>query len=355
MRQGPISIDAYNENHKAALAHFGNDVLWAFSPVTFLTNGYSSQVQHDNELLRFVDPMKEAISRHVSEEDTFFRQYSLRTRFTEDEVDLMLRLRGKASDFTHARFGKRLTPINSILSAMGLFRVISHVEKCFGRKLKVFEVGPGAGYLGALLIETGHEYAGVDTTQSFYLWQSEFFGHFAQGDFAEQAHARIGGPLEQARVTHVPWWHYVSSPGETPFRADVVICEQAISEMHAWASRFTALSARKILSETDVKLLMFSDYGHPTVSAGEIEGMLGEYEFSQVLSKYVYAYTPGPHQLPPAFYSLDSGIPLYNPSDRKKLLAPTDFLKTKKTELPLDLEFRRFLRIWKHYDKFVID
>lgn len=114
------------------------------------------------------------------------------------------------------------------------------------------------------------------------------------------------------------------------------------------------MTARDVLAGSEVKLLLFSDFGHPTVPAAEIESMLGEYKYSRVLGKLVYAFTPGQHSLPPDFYSLDTHLPLYGDRPGSKLRAPSEFLKVRRSELPLDLEFRHFLRIWPHYDKFVI-
>lgn len=268
----------------------------------------------------------------------------------------MLRVRDKAAQFCESHFGRRLVPINSIISAVGLFRVIAHIESCFqSGPLTVFEVGPGAGYLGAFLIETGHRYISMDTTQAFYLWQSRFFHYFAGDAFVEQAFVKTGESPPAGHVTHIPWWHFVSNIGEAPIRADVVVCEQAISEMHAWASRYTALTAKGVLADSEVKVFLFSDFGHPTVPPVEIEGMFGEYQYSRVLSKRVYAFTPGQYQLPPGFYSLDEDIPLYNPSGRPRLLAAPEFLKVKRCELPLDYEFRRFLVIWPHAEQFLVD
>jgi hypothetical protein len=83
-----LSIDLYDEHCRRARRLFGNDALWAFTPVTFASNGYPVNITDEGELIRFVDPMKETISRNVGEADTFIRVYSLRTRFTEAEAEL---------------------------------------------------------------------------------------------------------------------------------------------------------------------------------------------------------------------------------------------------------------------------
>lgn len=354
----PIAIAEYDANHTDAVAHFGNDVLWAYTPVTFLDNGYASNLKRDADLLRYADPMKEALSRKVDDSDQFIRQYSLRTRFTDDEVQIMQGVRSKAAEFCETAFGRRVAPINSILSAVGLFRVVKHIQTHFDRPLRILEIGPGAGYLGAFLIESGHEYIGVDTTQSFYLWQSRFLHHFASINglgFQEQAHAKAGKPVKQAAVTHIPWWHFVSNIGDTPLKCDIVISEQALSEMHAWASRFSIFLGREILAESEARMFLFSDFGHPTVPHEQVHSTFGEAGYSQVLSNCVYGFTPGAHQLPGGVYALDTEIPLYNPSGGDRLHKPSQVLRTKRKELPLDMEFRRFLGIWPHYDLFVTE
>jgi hypothetical protein len=268
----------------------------------------------------------------------------------------MQRIREKTARFCHENFGRRVLPINSVMSAVGLFRAIKHVQTFFDKPLGVVEIGPGAGYLGAFLIASGHPYVAVEATQSLYLWQSRFLHHFVpKGGFQEQAHATVGEAVRQSAVTHVPWWHFVSNIGKTPLRADIVICDQALSEMHACASRYAIFTGRDILSKSAVRLFMFSDLGQPTAPHDQVLSTFSEAGYSQILSHRLYAFTPGTHQLPEGVYALDTDIPLYDPSGDDRLMRPSNVLKTKRSELPPDMEFRRFVNIWPHYDLFVSD
>ena len=108
-----ISIEQYDQMQEVALEHVGNDVAWAFTPVTFGANGYPSAVRREGHLIRYADPMKEHLSRNLSEKDQFLRLYSLRTRFTPDEAKLIVAIRERVASVCQSRFGRRIVPINS--------------------------------------------------------------------------------------------------------------------------------------------------------------------------------------------------------------------------------------------------
>lgn len=351
-----LTISLYDEHHRRALSRFGNDALWAFTPVAFGSLAYPVTVREENELIRFVDPMKEAISRQVGSEDIFLRQYSLRTRFSGAEAELMRRVRALAADFSEKAFGLAQHPINSIISAVGLFRVISAIQASYpGRRLRILEMGPGTGYLGAFLITAGYEYTGIEATQGFYLWQNRFWSHVVGDSLVEQATVPAGEqPLAQDRYTHVPWWHFLEEMKQSRLTADIIVCEQAISEMHNFGSRFAIAASRNILANSPVQIFVFSGPGYQYTSFAKIESDFGEFGFHRILSKNVYAYTPGAKSFPRGVYDLDVDIPFYGLSAGEALLSAPEILKSRMRDLPYDYDFRQFIGLWSHHDKYVV-
>src|SRR5688500_256319 len=134
-----LTIEAYNQTEREALARFGNDVLWAYTPVTFAANGYPSRVYAEAARIRYVDPMKEYLSRFFDDEDRFHRLYSLRSRFSKHEADLLCAERERVGVLTERRWGRRVLPINSPVCALGLLRVIEVLSDTYGRPLSVLE------------------------------------------------------------------------------------------------------------------------------------------------------------------------------------------------------------------------
>jgi hypothetical protein len=344
-----ISIEHYDQMHETALEHVGNDVAWAFTPVTFGANGYPATVRREGHLIRYADPMKEHLSRNLSEHDQFLRLYSLRTRFTPDEAKLITAVRERVARLCQQRFGRRVVPINSAVCAMGLFRVLSAIADCYPgrqRPLSVFEVGPGSGYLGSLLIEAGFQYAATDATQAFYLWQNRLFAAVAGDRFVEQATVPIGTRPPVGNVTHIPWWQFLTGIFDMPLTADVVVCEQALCEMHAWAMRWALQAAKHVLRNSDIKAFVFSGHGHPQNSVEDVERSFADAGFKRVLSERVFCYVPIGSPVPSALSRLDKDIPLFNPGKSSELLSAPAFLKVRRAELPLDYEFRRVIGIW---------
>jgi len=349
-----ISIEQYDQMQEVALEHVGNDVAWAFTPVTFGANGYPATVRREGHLIRYADPMKEHLSRNLSDKDQFLRLYSLRTRFTPGEAKLIVAIRERVASLCQGRFGRRVVPINSAVCAMGLFRVLAAIADCYPnlkRPLSILELGPGSGYLGSLLVEAGFQYAAADATQAFYLWQNRLFAT-AGGNFVEQALVPVGMRPPVGKVTHIPWWHFLTGVFDMPLTVDVVVCEQALCEMHAWAMRYALKAAKHVLRNSEVKAFVFSGHGHPQNSVEDVERSFAEAGFKRVLSEKVFCYVPIGHPVPVSVSRLEKDIPLFNPEKASNLLAAPDFLKVPRAELPLDYEFRRVIGIWPAAEQF---
>ncbi len=61
-------------------------------------------------------------------------------------------MREQVSIATRQQFGRGIRPIGNLLVQTGPFRVMHHLAHTFAQpRLSVFEVGPGMGYLGAML------------------------------------------------------------------------------------------------------------------------------------------------------------------------------------------------------------
>ena len=229
----------------------GNTAIEAFRPVTFLDRNYPYSVFEEAELVRSVDTMHELRGINYFTSDSFF---------SVDEAKLIRETSDQVVELTTQRFGRPIRPWTALLGAIPLFRAICALEQFSGkRSLSVFEVGPGSGYLPSLLIQTGHTYASVDSTQAFYLWQNRLFEWLAPGELTELGSIGVSALATRTRIVHVPWWEYCNFFENVPLTADIVVCEAVLKELSTSGLKYVLRMSREMLAGPGMKLLLFSD------------------------------------------------------------------------------------------------
>ena len=338
--QADLTVRAYAEAEDAAKAELSADHLRAFSAATFRLHGYPDAAESDAAVIRYVDTMQEfndPIRHHEKD------QYS------EDEARLVRLVCDRVVELTRARFGRPVRPWQGPLTTMKMFRAVQEVSRLSGRKeLTVFEIGPGSGHLGALLVAAGHRYISSDIAQGFYLWQS-LLGHALGGDaFVEGAlldqypYAAAGA----ARVVHIPWWHYATlyRANAVP-QADVVISDHALGEMHPYAMRYTSQLIQMMLDASPVGLLMFESIGearfHTEDAVRSHFARVGMEEYLGGGPTRAIAFKRKlTRELTRAF---KEPPPLYNPSGSSTRLKGRDIIPIRPEEAPLSYELYRFM------------
>lgn len=366
-----ISIEEYNRNERSALKATPNRAIQAFGPVTFEALHIPHRVCEEAELARYVDALYESKGANY---------FSDAHRYSKEEAELVRWVSDEVVRFTGERFGRPIRPWISPLAAIPLFRVISALAELSGKKtLSIFEIGPGSGYLAALLIPQGHRYASMDNAQAFYLWQNRLFLELAKGGFHEMA-LNDSIPSPTPRVAHVPWWVYTTFHEVHPFAADIVLCDNALGEMSSSALQYVLRISHRMLSESEWGLLLFTSAGKPCMnSLSKIFYQLEEAGFVPVFLKGFYGFAPRgsavgrfayryhdtfpaptwlhllkrkirkgfipkrPRGVLPQFIQLEEEVPRYNPSKEPKELCAYDFLPLSWTESPLDYPFVSFI------------
>ena len=257
-----LPIPDYNLREQEALAVLPNRIIEAFQPVTFDDLGYPARVRREASLVKYVDVM------HELEYDY---DCGLLGDLAPGEFDLVQRLTRRVADFTTARFGSPRIARPSVLRSLNVLRHIRHLYG--GARPRILELGPGCGYLGAMLMMEGYPYAATDVTQAFYLYQSHFWTHLTGGSLKERA----GGAEDSLRADldrlserplHLPWWEYAQArPGDLgPF--DLIICNRALGEMHADSLRFSLKLARAALAGAGgPKAFLFDGWGYDYVNS----------------------------------------------------------------------------------------
>ena len=182
---------------------------------------------------------------------------------SNDEFDLIQQLAESVNAFSEARFGYKAAARSSILNALNVRR---HIKYIFGEaRPKVLEIGPGSGYLGAMLMLDSYPYAATDVTQAFYLYQNHFWNFILGGRVKELVHqpAAKERSLEAVpgNALHIPWWEFARlEPGSTP-NYDVVTCNHVLCEMHPNCLGFTLNIAKSLLKDSENPLIVFEGWG----------------------------------------------------------------------------------------------
>src|SRR5262249_21237629 len=149
--------------------------------------------------------------------------------------------------FTEQVYGRRSVPRAAMLRALNVVRHIRYLQP--DPRAIIFEIGPGSGYLGALLLELGYRYAATDVTQGMYIWQNHLLNAMVPGQVAELATADgdFFSGLGDARAIHVPWWKFVVVEPVIRSRVDVVTCNHALCEMHPSALAYSLRASYHLL------------------------------------------------------------------------------------------------------------
>lgn len=189
----------YDRAEAEACARLPADVVAAFRPVAFEAYGkeWCRRVASLDELGPWVDCMHEGTERIMA---------NLGGRLTDFERDATKLIADKAEGLSGVR------PEAALLQAVIPFRWVRRFRP---RQCAVLELGPGSGYLGALLRGLGYDYRGFEITQPFFLWQQRLWGE------------------------HLPWWDAFKYA-----RFDLIVACHMLNEMHATALRWLIEGAR---------------------------------------------------------------------------------------------------------------
>lgn len=150
----------YDAAEAEAIKKLPPDVAKAFQPVAF--QSYAQQwcrrVTSLDQLGPWVDCMHQGTERI----------WANLGGLTEREFAAVKDVRDHAIEVS-AAIGCSRAPKDALLQAVVPWR---KVRLLMPRGASILELGPGSGYLGALLMRAGYHYTGFEITQPFYLWQS---------------------------------------------------------------------------------------------------------------------------------------------------------------------------------------
>jgi hypothetical protein len=347
----PLTVERYDQAEAQARVGVSIPHLMAFRPVAFESVGWPTRVSNENELLRYVDHNFEAEVPALYKRGAVFDPIGYRNAFSLDEQTLIAAISDRVADLTEHSFGRRIRPMTNLLVQTGPFRVMNQLASAFGQKpLSVFEVGPGAGYLGAMLAHAGHRYLSYDVAQSLYLWQSRLLQAVADSDFIELAglhDSSAEAAALGARVVHLPWWTYVKMLGSTPVRADVIYSNSNLSEMTMVALRHVLLISRQMLADSPSGVFCFFSKGMPSQTPhDQIDEVFRQHGYHKAFDSPFHAFTTRQDIVRPLYNLFKRGIHIFNPSGRKDMVDAAAVVPIRRAEAPLDLQLTVALHGW---------
>jgi hypothetical protein len=320
VRSSVLTVEEYDAAEQEAKIGLSFTEIMAFVPRTFEALGFPHRVKDERELIRYADWNRDAGNQEYFKPDHFFYGPSVRTVYTHDEVEAMDHVRDRAVEVTSA-LGRAVRPVCGPFAQLGLFRILMALGRQCGRRLWVFEVGPGTGYLGALLLDQLWTYSFTDNAQALFLWQSRLLLGKANG---------------------VSWWDFVRGKNPT---VDVVVSNSNLGEMTNDALKITLRNAQNMLEQSSLGLFLFTSMGlqqHNT--RNDVHQEFLNLGFKQVCSHLFQGYVIGAL---PGGHGLDRNIPLFDPSGRGGAMSGAEACHLPSDQHPLDLAVTKLLEDWE--------
>jgi hypothetical protein len=248
-----LTVEQYDAREKAAMTALPNRVVEMVNPVVFAAEGYPTRLRSDSELWKYLDVMHE--TRFERDFATLFGG-----GLTEAEFGWLQSVARLAHGFSQKCFGRSLTARGSLLRALNVYR---HINNIFGgAPVRVFELGPGSGYLGCLFVLNNWSYAASDITQAFYLTQNRLWDYASEGRLRDLAvDPAWDGTLAPGQPVHVPWWEFFNLRERGVPSVDVVTCNHALAEMHPHSMAFALRIAHEMLRGDGMKIFIFEGWG----------------------------------------------------------------------------------------------
>lgn len=270
-----ISHINYNFNSNKALSSAGSFINNAFFSGFWHINS-PTQLEHKDDSLFW-----KLVDSHHEGRFKLLTQKLLNNSVTEEEKELIKKLISGYQRFCHT-FGLPFTvKASAIWSALYQVRVLERIylptldsknakKNSFFSKNRsglpqilpfesdrslaghvVYEIGPGSGFLTALLGLKGCTVLSIETVQSHYCYQSAFYEMFFVDEFYECAHDYTFG-LEnniEAKIIHLPWWKVLDFKTNALPKADLITSNHMLMECSEFAVKHYIALINYLLKE----------------------------------------------------------------------------------------------------------
>lgn len=223
-----LQVGNYDAAEERAMALTCNRIIECCLPYYFGIHGYPTRVSSERALWRYADAMHELRFKSFCT--------TLLGGLTDEEFNLFRVVNQAVAELGTVYYARRTCARSALVHA---FHVLRYVKALFPPGATILEVGPGSGYVGALLRLAGYRYIGTDITQAFYVYANHLMHAVGGGPVLELAVSEHDFvdiiDLAPGEAVHVPWWKYVTPSPCINLDVDAVICNEAMCEMHPTA------------------------------------------------------------------------------------------------------------------------
>lgn len=230
-------IKTYKEIEEEKRRTFSNRLVQIFATGGFDYVNYPTNLKNHESIINYIDEMHE--------EKKEIKKYN----FSEKEFELIkeiFQVVEYAQDKLEIK--KKILPYTSLITSFGILRII---KKLFKNKkgVRVFEIGPGSCYTGALLVKEGYNYSCTDNAQGFYLWQSQILSELNE-DFKENFEEKK--LFKNEKLSHIPWWEFLElfkNQSKLKEKVDLIICDHALGEVKKECLKYIIKLSKNLLEE----------------------------------------------------------------------------------------------------------
>jgi hypothetical protein len=244
-----MEIEAYNLIEEKNKIKLSNLIIESFYPIHFEKSGYPTRIKEFNELGKYID---------VMQENRFFDNLKKLNGVTKNEFEIIKKI---AKDILI--FSKKFNLENRGRNCLSRVLISKRIHDIFLKKNdSVFEIGPGSGYYASISYETDIKYFGLEITQAFYLYQSNFYNSSYHKDYSNYALSE-----EEKKINQIPWWLWVKKDADIKF--NLATANHVLCEMHPNSLLFTFKKIINLYINPEKKILICEGLGSRRFSSAE--------------------------------------------------------------------------------------
>ena len=206
----------YEEKNNKIVKNSSISELEIFNNTNNITNGISNDITTLEQIPFYTCTQHVNLDYYIKDKLNL-----LSSKEFEDFKNIVLEVKKLTT-----KFGNVQLPKSSLAAAFYQLRII---KKFFPNSRKIFELGPGSGYLSLLLAFENKIIFSADVTQAYYIYQHELFNHF--NIVNELAYENKNFIYENGKINHVPWWIY-SQLKQDQIDIDLVVFNNGICELN---------------------------------------------------------------------------------------------------------------------------
>tara|TARA_Y100000389_G_C17396532_1_gene482872 strand:+ start:199 stop:1293 length:1095 start_codon:yes stop_codon:yes gene_type:complete len=305
-------IESYNNLETTFLNKCTYHQQMIFKPYQFINQGDPIRVENISQLSNFLD------TQHTL--DRSLEYLGMISKFDFDnEFEKLIDISIATLDLSK-NFNESFIPVNALFAQYYQYKFIQSYIKNYKT---ILEIGPGSGYLSAMLAKEGYALLSTDVTQALYIYQSLIFDKLEilnetiyesenyNDDNAEIFFAEKCYPVH-GKVTHLPWWLFKDLYLASNINIDLVIMNHTVLEVHPKCLEYIIALAKKL----KVKRFLME-------SAGSPNSMQNFHNVINLFEKNSYYYSEVGYEQYCFDYSLEK------PKKLKKYLSTPSYLLNK--------------------------